>query len=46
MSEDLTAYRPDFAPGHWTDRDRAGRTGLAEFADNDRASYYSGYGQP
>jgi thymidylate synthase ThyX len=22
MSEDLTAYRPDFAPGHWTDRDR------------------------
>lgn len=26
-----------------TDRDRDGRTGLAEFADNDRASYYSGY---
>jgi hypothetical protein len=29
--------------GHWTDRDRDGRTGLAEFADNDRPSYYSGY---
>ena len=28
---------------HWMDRDRDGRTGLAEFADNDRASYYSGY---
>jgi len=26
-----------------TDRDRDGRTGLAEFADNDRASYFSGY---
>ena len=26
-----------------TDRDRDGRTGLSEFADNDRASYYSGY---
>ena len=22
MPEDLTAYRPNFAPGHWTDRDR------------------------
>src|SRR5262245_58732433 len=22
MPEDLTTYRPDFAPGHWTDRDR------------------------
>jgi len=32
--------------GHWTDRDRDGRTGLAEFADNDRASYYSGYSRP
>ena len=31
---------------HWTDRDRDGRTGLAEFADNDRASYYSGYSRP
>jgi osmotically-inducible protein OsmY len=30
----------------WTDRDRDGRRGLAEFADNDRASYYSGYRQP
>jgi osmotically-inducible protein OsmY len=30
----------------WTDRDRDGRTGLAEFADNDRASYYSGYSRP
>src|SRR5688500_2923988 len=29
-----------------TDRDRDGRTGLAEFADNDRASYYSGYRPP
>lgn len=29
-----------------TDRDRDGRTGLAEFADNDRASYYSGYSRP
>jgi osmotically-inducible protein OsmY len=28
---------------NWTDRDRDGRTGLSEFADNDRASYYSGY---
>jgi osmotically-inducible protein OsmY len=32
--------------GSWTDRDRDGRTGLAEFADNDRASYYSGYARP
>ena len=32
--------------GPWTDRDRDGRTGLAEFADNDRASYYSGYSRP
>ena len=32
--------------GPWTDRDRDGRTGLAEFADNDRASYYSGYARP
>jgi osmotically-inducible protein OsmY len=31
---------------HWTDRDRDGRTGLAEFADNDRPSYYSGYSRP
>ena len=30
----------------WTDRDRDGRRGLAEFADNDRASYYSGYRRP
>lgn len=37
---------PDRDRGHWTDRDRDGRTGLAEFADNDRASYYSGYAQP
>src|SRR5690242_5610416 len=22
MSEDVTAYRPDFAPGHWSERDR------------------------
>ena len=22
MPEDVTAYRPDFAPGHWTERDR------------------------
>jgi osmotically-inducible protein OsmY len=29
-----------------TDRDRDGRTGLAEFADHDRASYYSGYSRP
>ena len=31
---------------NWTDRDRDGRTGLSEFADNDRASYYSGYSRP
>jgi osmotically-inducible protein OsmY len=30
----------------FTDRDRDGRRGLAEFADNDRASYYSGYSRP
>jgi osmotically-inducible protein OsmY len=34
------------AAREFTDRDRDGRTGLSEFADNDRASYYSGYARP